>query len=239
MHGTHRSRRNMPQLQAARERAYSIPLDEVRSRRSRAVSLRYALAVFRAAAPGRPGALLQRQRVRAVLVGDQLQRHHGRRNQPRGLSPRRSALGGITIRDAAVDFAPARASSRWISRRHSAQRKTVAPMFTPTHLDQLAITIRERAGRMPRRAAAQRDLRLGRPGLDRTDHPDAGDAVRFSLGGPPQADALVRRCDHRCRPTPRRPRLKRQAELIECGDYFAQLWKERVNAAAEEATCCR
>ena len=29
--------------------------------------------------------------------------------------------------------------------RHGAQRKTVAPMFTPTHLDQLAINIRERS----------------------------------------------------------------------------------------------
>ena len=30
--------------------------------------------------------------------------------------------------------------------RHSQQRKTVAPMFTPKHLDQLAINIRERVG---------------------------------------------------------------------------------------------
>src|SRR5947208_16611144 len=29
--------------------------------------------------------------------------------------------------------------------RHGAQRKTVAPMFTPTHLDQLAINIRKRS----------------------------------------------------------------------------------------------
>ena len=32
------------------------------------------------------------------------------------------------------------------------------------------------------RAAAQRDLRLGRAGLDRSHQHDAGDAVRFSLG---------------------------------------------------------
>ena len=29
--------------------------------------------------------------------------------------------------------------------RHGAQRKTVAPMFTPAHLDQLAINIRKRS----------------------------------------------------------------------------------------------
>ena len=32
--------------------------------------------------------------------------------------------------------------------RHSAQRKTVSPMFTPTHLDELAVLIRERAGKV-------------------------------------------------------------------------------------------
>ena len=32
--------------------------------------------------------------------------------------------------------------------RHAAQRKTVSPMFTPTHLDELAILIRERAGKV-------------------------------------------------------------------------------------------
>ena len=41
-----------------------------------------------------------------------------------------------------------RASSRWTSRGTRAQRKTVSPMFTPTHLDELAILIRERAGRV-------------------------------------------------------------------------------------------
>src|SRR6202041_3835880 len=32
--------------------------------------------------------------------------------------------------------------------RHSSQRKTVSPMFTPTHLDELAVLIRERAGKV-------------------------------------------------------------------------------------------
>jgi cytochrome P450 len=55
-----------------------------------------------------------------------------------------SALGGITIRDAPVDFR----RPSFISMdqpKHGPQRKTVAPMFTPTHLDKLAATIRERA----------------------------------------------------------------------------------------------
>src|ERR1700754_664009 len=58
-----------------------------------------------------------------------------------------SSLGGITIRDSPPGY-------DWPSfiamdqPRHSAQRKTVSPMFTPTHLDQLAVLIRERAGKV-------------------------------------------------------------------------------------------
>ncbi len=49
-----------------------------------------------------------------------------------------------------------------------------------------------------RRVAAGRDVRLGRPRLDRADDADAGDPVRLSLRGAAQADALVRRGD--CHP---------------------------------------
>src|SRR5919201_4880583 len=55
-----------------------------------------------------------------------------------------SALGGITIRDVDPDLR----RESFIAMdppRHAAQRKTVAPMFTPTHLDQLAINIRKRS----------------------------------------------------------------------------------------------
>jgi cytochrome P450 len=57
------------------------------------------------------------------------------------------SLGGIAIRDVPPGY-------DWPSfiamdqPRHSPQRKTVSPMFTPTHLDQLAILIRERAGKV-------------------------------------------------------------------------------------------
>ena len=104
------------------------------------------------------------------------------------------SLGGISIRDVPPGY-------DWPSfiamdqPRHAEQRKTVSPMFTPTHLDELAILIRAAHGQGARRPAPQRDLRFRRPGLDRTDHPDAGDAVRLPLRGAPQADALVRRFD--------------------------------------------
>ncbi len=105
-----------------------------------------------------------------------------------------STLGGISIRDVppGYDYPSFIAMDQ---PRHSAQRKTVSPMFTPTHLDELAKLIRERAQQGAGQSAAQRDLQLRRARLDRTDHADAGDAVRFPLGRAPQADALVRRLD--------------------------------------------
>jgi cytochrome P450 len=57
------------------------------------------------------------------------------------------SLGGISIRDVPPGY-------DWPSfiamdqPRHAAQRKTVSPMFTPAHLDELAILIRERAGKV-------------------------------------------------------------------------------------------
>src|SRR6202790_965471 len=54
-----------------------------------------------------------------------------------------ASLGGITIRDVSPDLR--RESFIAMDQpRHSAQRKTVAPMFTPTHLNQLATNIRKR-----------------------------------------------------------------------------------------------
>src|SRR6202140_5362354 len=59
-----------------------------------------------------------------------------------------ASLGGITVRDAPTDFR--RESFIAMAQpRHGAQRKTVAPMFTPTHLDQLAVNIRPRSAECP------------------------------------------------------------------------------------------
>jgi cytochrome P450 len=55
-----------------------------------------------------------------------------------------SSLGGISIRDSQDTY-------EWPSfiamdqPRHSSQRKSVSPMFTPTHLDELAVLIRQRS----------------------------------------------------------------------------------------------
>ena len=140
-----------------------------------------------------------------------------------------ASLGGITIRDAAPDLR----RESFIAMdppRHSAQRKTVAPMFTPTHLDQLAVNIRKRS------AECLDNLPVGevfdwvdRVSIDLTtqmlavlfDFPweDRRKLTRWSdvattLPGP---DGVVATED------------ERQAELMECAQYFAKLWNERID----------
>src|SRR5436190_23606758 len=140
-----------------------------------------------------------------------------------------AALGGITIRDTAMDLR--RESFIAMDQpRHSAQRKTVAPMFTPTHLDQLAISIRERSAEcldnLPRNEVFDW---VDRVSIDLTtqmlavlfDFPweDRGKLTRWSdvattLPGP---DGLVATEE------------QRQVELLECAACFGKLWKERIN----------
>jgi cytochrome P450 len=140
-----------------------------------------------------------------------------------------ASLGGITIRDVAPDLR--RESFIAMDQpRHSAQRKTVAPMFTPTHLDQLAINIRKRSieclDSLPKNDVFNW---VDRVSIELTtqmlavlfDFPwgDRRKLTRWSdiattLPGP---DGLVATEE------------ERQAELLECASYFAKLWKERVN----------
>jgi cytochrome P450 len=111
---------------------------------------------------------------------------------------------------------------------HSAQRKTVAPMFTPTHLDQLADTIRQRAGQVL-------------DGLPRNETFDWVDRVSIELTTQMLATLFDFPWEERRKlthwsdvattlPQTEAAEQRRQAELIACGDYFATLWKERMNA---------
>src|ERR1700760_4446738 len=141
-----------------------------------------------------------------------------------------SALGGITIRD----IPPNLRTESFIAMdqpRHSAQRKTVAPMFTPTNLDALAVNIRKRSAEcldnLPRNEIFNFVERVS---IELTtqmlavlfDFPweDRGKLTWWSdvattLPGP---DGLVASED------------ERQTVLMECAKYFAELWKERVDA---------
>jgi cytochrome P450 len=138
-----------------------------------------------------------------------------------------ASLGGITIRDVDPDLR----RESFISMdqpRHSGQRKTVAPMFTPTHLDELANAIRARSAEcldhLPRGDVFdfvdQVSIELTTqmlavlfdfPWEDRRKLTRWSD-VATTLPGP---GGLVATDE------------ERMAELNECAAYFAKLWKER------------
>jgi cytochrome P450 len=140
-----------------------------------------------------------------------------------------ASLGGITIRDVPPDLR--RESFIAMDQpRHGAQRKTVAPMFTPTHLDQLAINIRKRSAECLDNLP-QNDVFdwVDKVSIELTtqmlavlfDFPwgDRRKLTRWSdvattIPGP---DGVVATED------------ARQAELLECATYFGKLWKERAN----------
>jgi cytochrome P450 len=140
-----------------------------------------------------------------------------------------ASLGGITIRDVPPDLR--RESFIAMDQpRHGAQRKTVAPMFTPTHLDQLAINIRKRSAECLDNLPKNQEFDwVDRVSIELTtqmlavlfDFPweDRRKLTRWSdvattLPGP---DGVVATED------------LRQAELLECARYFAKLWKERID----------
>src|SRR5438046_8509416 len=137
-------------------------------------------------------------------------------------------LGGITIRDVSPDLR--RESFIAMDQpRHSAQRKTVAPMFTPTHLDQLAINIRKRSAEcldnLPKnemfdwvdRVSVELTTQMlavlfDFPWEDRrklTRWSDVATTIPGPDGHVPTEEA-------------------RQAELIEGAQYFKRLWDERI-----------
>jgi cytochrome P450 len=139
-----------------------------------------------------------------------------------------SKLGGIAIRDAPAELR----RPMFIAMdepQHSAQRRTVAPMFTPTHLDQLALNIRNRS-------ASCLD------GLPRSEAFDWVDKVSIELTTQmlavlfdfPWEDRrkLTRWSDVATTiPGPHgvvATEEQRQAELIECAQYFKKLWDERI-----------
>ena len=139
-----------------------------------------------------------------------------------------AALGGISIRDQPVEFR--RTSFIAMDQpNHGPQRKTVAPMFTPTHLDELAVNIRKRSAEVLDH-------------LPRNETFDWVDKVSIEL----TTQMLAVLFDF---PWEERRKLTRwsdvsttipgpggvvatealkQAELLECADYFARMWDERI-----------
>jgi cytochrome P450 len=142
-----------------------------------------------------------------------------------------SSLGGITIRDAPPEFR----RPMFIAMdqpKHSAQRKTVAPMFTPSHLDQLADTIRQRAvlclDSLPRDATFD--------WVDRVSIELTTQMLATLFDFPWEDRRKLTRWSDVATALPGNTEIiasedARQAELQECAAYFSKLWNERINAA--------
>jgi cytochrome P450 len=138
-----------------------------------------------------------------------------------------ASLGGITIRDAAPEFR----RPMFIAMdqpKHGEQRKTVAPMFAPQNLDQLAIAIRERTAQCLDSLPLNETFDwVDRVSIELTTQMLA---VLFDF---PWDDRrkLTRWSDVATAiPADQEAELRRQAELQECGAYFARLWNERLQA---------
>lgn len=139
-----------------------------------------------------------------------------------------AALGGISIRDQPMEFR--RTSFIAMDQpNHGPQRKTVAPMFTPTHLDELAINIRKRSAEvldhLPRNetfdwvdkvsielTTQMLAVLFDFPWEERRKLTRWSD-VSTTIPGPGGVVATE---------------AQKQAELLECADYFGRMWDERI-----------
>src|ERR1700740_2711627 len=138
-------------------------------------------------------------------------------------------LGGISIKD----NPPGYDQPSFISMdqpRHADQRKTVSPMFTPTHLDELAILIRQRSAKVL-------------DNLPRNETFNFVELVSIELTTQMLATLfdfpfeerykLTRWSDVSTALTKSgvfESQEQRRREMDECRDYFARLWNDRVNA---------
>jgi cytochrome P450 len=140
-----------------------------------------------------------------------------------------SSLGGISIRDSQDTY-------EWPSfiamdqPRHSSQRKSVSPMFTPTHLDELAVLIRQRSATVL-------------DNLPRDETFNFVERVAVELTTQMQATMLDFPWEERHKLTRWSDVFtaliksgiiesaeQRRKEMDEFAVYFARLWNERVNS---------
>ncbi len=140
-----------------------------------------------------------------------------------------AALGGINIRDQA----PGYDQPSFITMdqpRHGAQRKTVSPMFTPTHLDELAVLIRRRSAKVLDNLPRNETFNF----VERVSIELTTQMLATLFDFPFEERKKLTRWSDVATALPKSgvfdsPEQRRQ-EMDECRDYFARLWNERVNA---------
>ena len=138
-----------------------------------------------------------------------------------------SALGGITIRD----VPPELRRPMFIAMdepEHYKQRRTVAPMFTPVNLDELAVNIRSRSvtclDSLPKGEAFD--------WVDKVSIELTTQMLAVLFDFPWEDRRKLTRWSDVATTTPGQGGIidteeEKQAELIECAHYFKKLWDER------------
>jgi cytochrome P450 len=137
-------------------------------------------------------------------------------------------LGGIMLRDVEPDH-------KWPSfitmdePKHAPQRKTVSPMFTPAHLDTLAILIRERSAKVLDNLPRNETFNW----VERVSVELTTQMLATLFDFPWQDRSKLTRWSDLATALPKSMiydnEEQRLAELDECADYFTRLWNERSN----------
>jgi cytochrome P450 len=139
------------------------------------------------------------------------------------------SLGGISIRD----LPPGYAWPSFISMdqpRHAEQRRTVAPMFTPQHLDELAVLIRQRSAKVLDSLPRNETFNW----VEKVSIELTTQMLATLFDFPFEERRKLTRWSDVSTALPKSgivdsPEQQRQ-EMDECAAYFSKLWNERVNA---------
>src|ERR1700710_1734033 len=139
------------------------------------------------------------------------------------------SLGGISIRDVPVGY-------DWPSfiamdqPKHSAQRKTVSPMFTPTHLDELAVLIRERSAKVLDALPRNETFNF----VERVSIELTTQMLATLFDFPWEERRKLTRWSDVSTALPKSGVVsspeERRGEMDECAATFTKLWNERVNS---------
>jgi cytochrome P450 len=137
--------------------------------------------------------------------------------------------GGISIRDVPVGY-------DWPSfiamdqPTHSAQRKTVSPMFTPTHLDELAVLIRQRSAKVLDTLPRNETFNF----VDRVSIELTTQMLATLFDFPWEERRKLTRWSDVSTALPKSGVVsspeERRREMDECAATFTKLWNERVNS---------
>jgi len=139
------------------------------------------------------------------------------------------SLGGIGIRDVPPGY-------DWPSfiamdqPRHADQRKTVSPMFTPQHLDELAVLIRQRSAKVLDRLPRNETFNW----VDKVSIELTTQMLATLFDFPFEERRKLTRWSDVSTALPKSGVVEsaeqRRQEMDECAAYFTKLWNERVNA---------